>query len=324
MKTKKEIYLAGGCFWGIEKYFANICGIISTEVGYANGHTENPTYKEVCNGDTGYAETLKIVFDDTEISLKFILSLFYDVIDPTSLNRQGGDVGIQYRTGIYFNNNEHIQVISHSLEQLSEKYNERIVVEYSELKNYFTAEEYHQKYLDKNLDGYCHIGKDKFDKVKYAFDSSLKYLAKPKEDLREVLTKLQYNVTQKNATEEPFKNEYYNFFEEGIYVDITTGAPLFVSTDKFESGCGWPSFSKPIYNSVLEELEDVTLGTMRTEIRSVHSDSHLGHVFKDGPEELGGLRYCVNSAALKFIPKEDMEKLGYGYLLVGRLNNVKK
>jgi len=136
-----------------------------------------------------------------------------------------------------------------------------------------------------------------------------------KKDLKEVksrLNKLQYEVTQNNATERPFRNEYWDNDRKGIYVDIVTGEPLFISNDKFDSGCGWPSFTKPIDEGVIIEKEDKTYGMIRTEVRSRTGDSHLGHVFNDGPKDKGGLRYCINSAALKFIQLEDMEGEGYG------------
>lgn len=313
---KKEIYLAGGCFWGTEKYLQNIPGIVSTEVGYANGNTENPTYEEVCNHNTGHAETVKVEYDDEVIGLPYILELYYDVINPVSVNRQGGDVGSQYRTGIYYTKDQDATVIEESIEKLQKQYKETIAIERVPLRNYYKAEEYHQKYLDKNPGGYCHIGTDKFEKAKKAVDLSRKYTKKPVEELKKSLTEEQFEVTQNSATEPPFKNQYYNEFREGIYVDITTGEPLFMSYDKFDSGCGWPSFSKPISKELLKEAADHSLGRSRTEVRSSHGDSHLGHVFEDGPLEMGGLRYCINSASLRFIAKEDMEKEGYGEYLI--------
>lgn len=296
MNNKKVIYLAGGCFWGSEKYLSLINGIVETEVGYANGSTENPTYEEVCRNNTGHAETVKVVYDSKKISLEKILDLYYEIIDPFALNRQGNDVGVQYRTGIYYTDQEDKKVIQDSIKNLSNKYNKPIAIEVKELFNYSSAEEYHQKYLDKNPSGYCHIGADKFAKAKTA-------------NLN--LTKLQYEVTQNSATEPPFRNEYYDNFKQGIYVDIVSGEPLFLSTDKFESGCGWPAFSRPINETLIKELEDYKIGVKRVEVRSKKVDSHLGHVFNDGPKDKGGLRYCINSASLKFIPKEDMEREGY-------------
>lgn len=311
----KEIYLAGGCFWGTEKYFENIKGVISTEVGYANGDTENPTYKEVCNNNTGYTETVKVEYEDSIIGLPFVLKMYYEVINPISVNRQGGDIGSQYRTGIYYTDKNDDQIIEKSIEELQMNFNEKIAIEIQPLKNYYRAEEYHQKYLDKNPEGYCHIGPEKFEIAKNAQDESLKYKKKSKEELKKILTEEQFEVTQNQGTEKPFKNEYNDVFKEGIYVDITTGEPLFVSTDKFESGCGWPSFSKPIDKKIIEEKHDESYGRSRIEVRSKTGDSHLGHVFEDGPKEKGGLRYCINSASLKFVAKDEMKEKGYEKLL---------
>jgi len=308
---KKEIYLAGGCFWGTEKYLENIPGILSTEVGYANGTTKNPTYEEVCHNNTGHAETVKVEYEDTVIGLPYILKLYYDVINPVSVNRQGGDTGTQYRTGIYYTDEGDKPVIEKSVEELQTNYKEKIAIQRLPLTNYYRAEEYHQKYLDKNPQGYCHISGDKFEKAKLAVDKSKKFLPKSKDQLKNELTTIQYQVTQNSGTEAPFQNEYFDEFREGIYVDVTTGEPLFLSCDKFESGCGWPSFSRPLTQDLLRELDDNSLNRHRTEVRSTLGDAHLGHVFTDGPQEMGGLRYCINSAALRFIPKEQMKAEGY-------------
>ncbi len=311
----KTIYLAGGCFWGTEKYLEQIEGVVSTEVGYANGQTENPSYEDVCYKNTGHAETVKVEYDANVLSLKDLLMLFYEVIDPTSVNRQGNDVGAQYRTGIYYIDETDLPIIKESLKELKREYPVPLAIEVEPLSNYYPAEEYHQKYLDKNPGGYCHIGEEEFAKAKAVQAAKKPYQVKSKEELENTLTPLQYEVTQNSATEPPFQNEYWQNFKEGIYVDITTGEPLFVSTDKFESGCGWPSFSKPISPDLVRELNDNSHGMQRIEVRSKTGDAHLGHVFPDGPRELGGLRYCINSASLKFIPKEEMAAKGYGYLL---------
>lgn len=311
----KTIYLAGGCFWGAEKFLTLISGVTNTTVGYANGNTQNPTYEEVCHHDTGFAETVLVEYDPLKVSLTFLLEMFYGAIDPMSLNRQGGDVGSQYRTGVYYTDEADKDTILGSIALLQESCDKPVMIEVKPLMNFYTAEEYHQKYLDKNPSGYCHIGKAKFEKARRAIDEATLYRPKEKDELRLELTEIQFEVTQNNATEAPFTGEYFDKFEPGIYVGITTGEPLFVSTDKFESGCGWPSFSKPITAGLLAELPDHTHGRERIEVRSKRGDAHLGHVFEDGPSELGGLRYCINSASLRFVPQGRMEAEGYGHLL---------
>jgi len=308
---KKEIYLAGGCFWGTEKYLGSIPGVLHTEVGYANGNTENPTYQEVCYNNTGHAETVKVEYDNEKVGLEHILNLYYDSIDPLSFERQGFDIGPQYRTGIYFTNEDDEDIVNASINELQKRYKRKIEIEVKPLSNYYKAEDYHQKYLNKNPGGYCHIGISKFEKAKKAVDKSKKYAKKPLDKL----SRMQFEVTQNNATEPPFINEYFDEFSEGIYVDITTGEPLFTSKDKFESGCGWPSFSKPVDPDSVADFVDRSHGMVRTEVRSKLGDIHLGHVFNDGPEDKGGLRYCINSASLRFIPKEEMEQEGYGEYL---------
>lgn len=310
-----EIYLAGGCFWGLEKYLASIRGVKATQVGYANGNTEAPSYEEVCHNHTGHAETVKVSYDPAVLPLDFLLDLYYEAIDPLAHNRQGGDTGEQYRTGIYYVSEEDAPVIKKSIDRLQSRYSSPVAIEVLPLRNFSTAEEYHQKYLDKNPGGYCHIGKAQFEKAAKAIVNPVAYAAPDPDALRRELTSEQYAVTQYSATEPPFANEFCQTFKPGIYVDITTGEPLFSSSDKFESGCGWPSFSKPIDPNVVREKTDTSHGMLRTEVRSRVGDAHLGHVFPDGPKESGGLRYCINSASLRFIPKEDMEREGYGYLL---------
>ncbi len=311
----KEIYLAGGCFWGIEKYMSVIKGVVETEVGYANGNTKNPTYRDVCTGKTGYTETVKVVYDTALTDLDRLLTLFYAAIDPTAIDRQGGDIGNQYRTGVYYVNSEDKEIIDRSILSLSKMYKKPIAVEVLPLKSFHSAEEYHQKYLDKNPLGYCHISAEKIENAKAASMGKAAFQAKPKAQLKETLTQIQYDVTQNNATEPPFQNEYNDNFKPGIYVDITTGEPLFISSDKFDAGCGWPSFAKPISDSLINQIEDRSFGRRRIEVRSKTGDAHLGHVFDDGPKQTGGLRYCINSASLLFVPMADMEEKGYGHLL---------
>ena len=315
LKRLSEIYLAGGCFWGTEKYLGSIRGVLSTEVGYANGNTENPTYEEVCYRNTGHAEAVRVIYDAEILPLAFLLALYYESVDPVSVNRQGGDRGVQYRTGIYYADPRDLPVIEASIAQLQTRYTQPIAIEVAALHNFYPAEDYHQKYLDKNPGGYCHISTAQFEKVSGAIVDPTAYSAPDAETLRKTLTAAQYEVTQNSATEPPFQNPFWNVFTPGIYVDITTGEPLFASADKFESGCGWPSFSRPIDPGVLREKQDNSHGIRRTEVRSRAGNAHLGHVFDDGPQEAGGLRYCINSAALRFIPREEMAQAGYGHLL---------
>ncbi len=321
----REIYLAGGCFWGLEAYLKRLPGVKKTQVGYANGRTEHPSYQDVCHRHTGHAETVKVTYQPEVLSLEVLLKAFFRVVDPTSENRQGWDIGTQYRSGIYYVDEEELLVIWQAIEAQKKRYTEPIVTEVEPLQNFYPAEEYHQEYLEKNPRGYCHIHLGEADA--FIQEEGLKDCAqeselisdgayeKPDEQiLREQLTPLQYQVTQENGTEPPFQNEYDRHFKRGIYVDVTTGEPLFASGDKFQSGCGWPAFARPIAPEVLTEKLDTSYGMVRTEVRSRVGDAHLGHVFADGPAETGGLRYCINSAALRFVAYEDMEREGYGEL----------
>jgi peptide methionine sulfoxide reductase msrA/msrB len=301
----KTIYLAGGCFWGLQKYLSLIQGVTKTEVGYANGAAANPTYEQVCAG-SGHAEAVRAEYDENVITLTRLLDLYAGVIDPTAVNRQGGDVGVQYRTGVFYENEADRAIIAGWLVLLGESLTKPVAIELAPLESFYPAEEYHQNYLDKNPGGYCHISNDKFECARNAV-RGLK-----NDRLRERLTPIQNEVAVGGATEPPFANEYYDNFEPGIYVDVISGKPLFVSADKFESGCGWPAFSKPIDSALVRELADNSYGRSRTEVRASESDAHLGHVFDDGIPAHGGLRYCINSASLRFVPKADMEREGYG------------
>lgn len=313
MKKQAEIYFAGGCFWGTEHFLKQIRGVEATQVGYANSTISNPSYEQVCSGKTNAAETVKVVYDSEVVNLNLLLDLYFQTIDPTSLNRQGNDRGTQYRTGIYYTNKADIPIIKQAIKTLSAQYQKPVMIEIKPLENFYPAETYHQDYLDKNPNGYCHINPALFDMARKANAPQTKVYQKPDAaTLRKKLSAEQYAVTQKNVTEPAFHNEYWNEHRPGIYVDITTGEPLFVSSDKFDSGCGWPSFSKPIQKNLINEKLDTTHGMVRTEVRSKTGDAHLGHVFTDGPKEKGGLRYCINSAALRFIPKDKMQEEGYG------------
>ena len=305
-----EIYLAGGCFWGLEEYFSRIKGATDTTVGYANGQVESTNYQLI--HQTDHAETVQVTYDDNLVTLRGILLYYFRVIDPLSINKQGNDIGRQYRTGIYYTNDTDALVIDEVTKEQEEQFGQKIAVEVEPLRHYVLAEEYHQDYLKKNPGGYCHINVN--DAYQPLVDPS--QYEKPSEPtLKETLSEEAYQVTQHAATECPFQNEYFATFEEGIYVDVTTGEPLFFAGDKFDSGCGWPSFTRPIAKDVIKYYQDKSHGMERIEVRSRSGNAHLGHVFTDGPQEQGGLRYCINSAALRFIKKEEMEETGYGYLL---------
>lgn len=312
----KIIYLAGGCFWGVEHYFKNIKGVINTKVGYTNGTNSEATNEKPCYENiklTGHAEAIEVEYNPEIVSLQFLLEMYFKIIDPTSLNKQGGDTGTQYRTGIYYKDEQDLEIIEACIKDLEKSIGKKSVIEILEVQGFYDAEEYHQDYLSKNPQGYCHISSESFEEAKNA--EPVVYQKLSQEELKSSLTPLQYSVTQEDNTEPPYDNEYCDLYQEGIYVDITTGEPLFSSSDKFPCVGGWPAFSKPIKNNLIKESEDLSLGRKRTEVRSITGNSHLGHVFEDGPEEAGGLRYCINSASIKFIKKEDMIEKGYGYLL---------
>ena len=325
----KTIHLAGGCFWGVEAYFERIDGVVDAVSGYANGNETiaNPSYEQVIAG-SGHAETVKVVYDADKVDLDTLLHYYFRIVDPTSVNKQGHDRGIQYRTGVYYTDPSDKAIIENALNELQQKYKAPIVVENLPLRHFSPAEEYHQDYLTKNPNGYCHVdlslANDKITSkaptlpkastVQEALDPR-RYQAFTKDNLKQSLTKAQYDITQNAGTERAFSHAYDHLFDDGLYVDIVSGEPLFLSTDKYNSGCGWPSFTKPIDPQVISKHTDTSYNMIRTEVRSRIANSHLGHVFPDGPKARGGLRYCINGDALKFIPKADMEKQGYGALL---------
>lgn len=318
MSNKVDIiYFAGGCFWGTEHFFKQIDGVTDTEVGYANSIIPHPTYREVCTGQTQAVEGVRVVYDTAKINLSYLIRLYLMTIDPTSVNRQGNDAGTQYRTGIYYTTADQQRTAIAELDKEAGRHSRPLAVEIKPLINFYSAEEFHQDYLDKNPGGYCHINPKLFEVARNAgrpiaagVDAG-KYSRPSDSELRSHLNGIQYAVTQQNATEAPFSNEYFDEKRPGIYVDITTGEPLFLSTDKFDSGCGWPSFSRPVCPDVIKVKNDSSHGMERTEVRSRVGDAHLGHVFVDGPVDRGGLRYCINSASLRFIPLDNMAKEGY-------------
>ncbi len=317
--TKQEgvdvIYFAGGCFWGVEKLMQSIRGVVAATSGYANGKADIvPSYDLVVTGETGYRETVRVEYQPDQVSLDALIFAYYQVIDPTVENAQGYDVGTQYQTGIYYTGDEAKIAVERITDIVKQRY-EEFVVEIKPLERFYEAEEYHQDYLVKNPMGYCHISRDEIAAITNIVVDPGDYPRPTDEAIKAMLTELQYNVTQQAGTEAAFRNDYWDNHARGLYVDIVTGEPLFSSSDKFESGTGWPSFSKGIDENAFVYLADDSFGVTRTEVRSRAGNTHLGHVFENESLSPTGTRFCINSAALRFVPYEEMEAEGYGYLL---------
>ncbi len=321
---EKAIF-AGGCFWCIQSAFAEKEGVKSAVSGYIAGATAFPTYREVTEGDTGHYEAVEITYDPKKITYEQLLDIFWHQIDPTDTGGQFADRGTQYQTAIFYLNEEQKKAAEASKKQLeqSKLFDKPIVTQIIKASTFYPAEEYHQDYYRKEPEHYKRYrkGSGRADFLERTWKTrppscplplgAQKTFKKPSdEELREQLSPLQFEVTQKGGTEPAFANDYWANHEEGIYVDVVSGEPLFSSRDKFDSGTGWPSFTKPLEQKNIIQQEDTSHGMSRIEVRSCHAGSHLGHVFQDGPPP-SGLRYCLNSAALRFIPKKDLEKEGY-------------
>lgn len=309
-EKKKTIIFAAGCFWGAQEAFRRLKGVLETRVGYVNGHVEETDYFSL--SATGHAEAVQLFYDPSVIRLAELIDRFFLIIDPFAKNHQGNDYGSQYRTGIYYADEEDQRVIALSMDLHRERYGKPIFVEFEEVKNFIPAEKYHQDYLIKNPGGYCHIRPQAILAPLWREET----FEKPDDQvLRKQLSETAYQVTQHKGTEAPFSSPFTSQKKEGIYVDIVSGEALFSSADQFDAGCGWPSFTRPITTDRLTEHQDFSFGMIRTEVQSDLAGSHLGHVFSDGPKDQGGLRYCIDGAALRFIPKEEMKEQGYEMFL---------